>query len=257
VAAVLSLFIPGAGQMYKGQLGRGLCCLFLAVCAYASTLYSVVCGVVAVILHILVIADAFSGHPYAQAAVQQGLRQPPAGKPGRRQDHPALEEKGRAANSTPQAPLAAPMVQKPKSANTETRVGIILAIVFVVCFVVLATGLCLFSRALNQPSLTPETSVGPTLDAPETSRPTETRDMAVSQWQGVHIGMPSDDVLRIHPKEETTAAAEVIGKDSDGLLVRHSYPGAYLILARRWGTCPQGVDEAECYCYRVIEIRLR
>jgi hypothetical protein len=79
----------------------------------------------------------------------------------------------------------------------------------------------------------------------------------VSEWEGVYIGMPADDVLWVHPREETTEAPETIDQDSEGLVVRWSYPGAYLILARRWGECPLGVDESRCYCYRVMEIYLR
>lgn len=78
----------------------------------------------------------------------------------------------------------------------------------------------------------------------------------VGEWQGVYIGMPADDVLRIHPREEATAEPEVIDRDSEGLVVRWSYPGAYLILARQWGECPQDVGLPRCYCYRVIEIYL-
>jgi hypothetical protein len=36
VAAVLSLVIPGAGQMYRGHVGRGFMWLALTVCGYCA-----------------------------------------------------------------------------------------------------------------------------------------------------------------------------------------------------------------------------
>lgn len=78
---------------------------------------------------------------------------------------------------------------------------------------------------------------------------------SVLEWEDVYIGMPGDDVLKIHPKLETTEEPVVLGNDSEGLIVRWSYPGAYLILARREG---EGTDDlGMSSCYRVIEIQLR
>jgi len=57
VAAVLSLVIPGAGQMYKGSVGRGL--LWLVVVVVGYTLF-VVPGI---ILHLICILTAASGDP--------------------------------------------------------------------------------------------------------------------------------------------------------------------------------------------------
>ena len=60
VAAVLSLFIPGAGQIYKGQIGNGLVWLILVAIGY---LLLVVPGL---ILHIFCIIGAASGDPNKQ-----------------------------------------------------------------------------------------------------------------------------------------------------------------------------------------------
>jgi|SRR3989339_1412030 len=57
VAAVLSLIIPGAGQMYKGQVGRGLLLLILITGGYALFVFP------GLILHLLCIVDAASGKP--------------------------------------------------------------------------------------------------------------------------------------------------------------------------------------------------
>jgi hypothetical protein len=77
----------------------------------------------------------------------------------------------------------------------------------------------------------------------------------VLEWEGVYIGMPADDVLKIHPKSETTEEPVQLGTDSEGLVVRWSYPGAYLIFAIREG---EGTDSLGLSkCYRVIEIQLR
>lgn len=56
-AAVLSLFIPGAGQIYRGKLGPGL--LWLIGTAIGYTLL-VLPGLV---LHIICIIDAYKGDP--------------------------------------------------------------------------------------------------------------------------------------------------------------------------------------------------
>jgi hypothetical protein len=77
----------------------------------------------------------------------------------------------------------------------------------------------------------------------------------VTEWEGVYIGMPADTVLRIHPQSETTEDPVLLGQDSEGLIVRWSYPGAYLIFALRDG---EGTDSlGMSMCYRVIEIQLR
>lgn len=55
VAAVLSLVIPGAGQIYKGQLGAGLAFLVATVIGYAMLILP------GIILHICAIANAASG----------------------------------------------------------------------------------------------------------------------------------------------------------------------------------------------------
>lgn len=58
IAAVLSLVIPGAGQMYKGQVGKGLFYLFIVIIGY--TLF-VIPGL---ILHIFCIINAKNENPY-------------------------------------------------------------------------------------------------------------------------------------------------------------------------------------------------
>jgi len=57
VAAVLSLVIPGAGQMYKGQVARGLVWFLVVVIGYGAF---VVPGLV---LHVMCILGAASGDP--------------------------------------------------------------------------------------------------------------------------------------------------------------------------------------------------
>jgi hypothetical protein len=90
-------------------------------------------------------------------------------------------------------------------------------------------------------------SVGPATVEPGTT--------TVTEWEGVHIGMPADDVLRIHPQSEATEDPVTLGEDSEGLVVRWSYPGAYLIFALREG---EGTDSlGMSKCYRVVEIQLR
>ncbi|MBC7263620.1 MAG: thermonuclease family protein [Chloroflexi bacterium] len=71
---------------------------------------------------------------------------------------------------------------------------------------------------------------------------------SVSEWRGVYIGMPADDVLAIHPKSEAIGEPEVLGTDAEGFIVKWTYPGAFLILTR-WKK--DGVE-----CYRVKEIHL-
>ena len=52
VAAVLSFFIPGVGQMYKGQIGQGFAWLFFTLLAYA------IVGIIGFIVHIFCIVGA-------------------------------------------------------------------------------------------------------------------------------------------------------------------------------------------------------
>ena len=55
VAAVLSFFIPGLGQIYKGQIGFGLICLIGTVIGYMLMI------VPGLIVHLLCIVNAYSG----------------------------------------------------------------------------------------------------------------------------------------------------------------------------------------------------
>ena len=57
VAAVLSLVIPGAGQMYKGQIGSGIGWLIGTVAGYCLFI------VPGLILHIVCIFKAYSDNP--------------------------------------------------------------------------------------------------------------------------------------------------------------------------------------------------
>lgn len=59
VAAVLSLVIPGAGQMYRGRVGAGLAWLFFTVLAYFTFI------VAGLLLHICCVIAAASGDPTA------------------------------------------------------------------------------------------------------------------------------------------------------------------------------------------------
>ena len=57
IAAVLSLVIPGAGQMYKGQVGIGLVWLVAVFIGYVLVL------IPGLILHLICIINAASGDP--------------------------------------------------------------------------------------------------------------------------------------------------------------------------------------------------
>lgn len=58
VAALLSFLIPGAGQMYKGNVGAGLLWLIFVVIGYFLV------TVPGIILHLICIFAAASGDPY-------------------------------------------------------------------------------------------------------------------------------------------------------------------------------------------------
>jgi hypothetical protein len=58
IAAVLSLVIPGAGQMYKGKIGQGLLWLIGVVTCYVLLLP------IGFLVHIFCIVGAASGNPY-------------------------------------------------------------------------------------------------------------------------------------------------------------------------------------------------
>jgi len=57
IAAVLSLVIPGAGQMYKGQIGPGIWWLIGTVAGYCAFI------VPGLVLHIVCIYKAYSDDP--------------------------------------------------------------------------------------------------------------------------------------------------------------------------------------------------
>ena len=84
---------------------------------------------------------------------------------------------------------------------------------------------------------------------PTARPPTPTRQPSptpIQQLRGVYIGMPADDVLKVWGQGVRT---EVLGQDSEGLVVAWVYHDATLVMKRSWlgGT----------YQYRVAEIRLR
>lgn len=58
IAALLSFVIPGAGQMYKGNVGRGLVWFFIVIIGYSMFILP------GLILHIICIFAASSGNPY-------------------------------------------------------------------------------------------------------------------------------------------------------------------------------------------------
>lgn len=60
VAAVLSLFMPGVGQMYKGRVGEGVLWLIFTPIGYVLFILP------GLILHIICIITASQGNPYRQ-----------------------------------------------------------------------------------------------------------------------------------------------------------------------------------------------
>ena len=58
LAAILSFFFPGVGQMYKGEIGAGIAWFFGTVLGYV---FLIIPGI---IIHILCILNAASGDPY-------------------------------------------------------------------------------------------------------------------------------------------------------------------------------------------------
>ncbi len=60
IAAVLSLVIPGAGQMYKGNVGAGIVWLIVTIIGYCLFI------IPGLILHLICIVTATSGDPYKE-----------------------------------------------------------------------------------------------------------------------------------------------------------------------------------------------
>ncbi len=58
VAALLSFIIPGAGQMYKGDVGEGIVWFFGVIIGY---LFFIIPGLIA---HLICIVNASQGNPY-------------------------------------------------------------------------------------------------------------------------------------------------------------------------------------------------
>jgi len=153
-------------------------------------------------------------------------------------------------------PGAAPRREKRKKRTKGKLSGWQAAAIAMV--VVLVVG-CAFAFFLLLIDISVPASVSPSLgtqtptDIPKATK--TSAPMEVKRWEGVYIGMPADDVLRIHPKSEMNEDSVVLRNDSKGLVIRWSYPGAYLTFARREGEGTDSLGFSECY--RVIEIQLR
>lgn len=61
VAAVLSFFIPGVGQIYKGDIGTGIIWLIVVIIGYIMLI------IPGLILHLICIITAASGDPYKRS----------------------------------------------------------------------------------------------------------------------------------------------------------------------------------------------
>jgi hypothetical protein len=66
VAALMSFLIPGAGQIYKGQIFKGILYLLVVAVGYAAFVLP------GVILHVLAILDAVQGDPFKDASKGTG-----------------------------------------------------------------------------------------------------------------------------------------------------------------------------------------
>ena len=60
VAAILSFFIPGLGQMYKGNIVAGILWFFTVILGYFLLV------IPGIILHIICVFTAASGNPYKE-----------------------------------------------------------------------------------------------------------------------------------------------------------------------------------------------
>ena len=60
LAAVLSFFLPGLGQLYKGQIINGIVWFFMVMCGYAALI------VPGVVLHFFCVLGALNGNPWSQ-----------------------------------------------------------------------------------------------------------------------------------------------------------------------------------------------
>jgi hypothetical protein len=131
---------------------------------------------------------------------------------------------------------------------TQRQTNTVVILVFVVILAFCVMSVVIAWTMTQVPS--PATLLQPmAIDSPT---PTLTRTLTpatVLEWEGVYIGMPADNVLKIHPKSDLTEDPVQLGQDSEGLVVRWSYPGAYLIISR-W-------ERDGVYCYRVREIQLK
>ena len=60
LAAVLSFFLPGLGQLYKGQIINGIVWFFMVMCGYAALILP------GLILHFFCVLGALSGNPWSE-----------------------------------------------------------------------------------------------------------------------------------------------------------------------------------------------
>ena len=147
---------------------------------------------------------------------------------------------GQPASQPPKATIQQAPKKKKKSGS---RTALLVLAILVACVVCYALGQGESNdRLAPKPKATPSsTTVTP---GPTATRWTSSR--YVTSHRGVQKGMAADDVLEVWGKALRT---EVVGEDTQGLIVEWVYADAVLVMARRTA---DGVT-----CYRVIQIRLR
>ena len=70
-AAVLSFFVPGLGQLYKGQFINGLVWFFVVMLGYAALVLP------GLILHFFCVLGALSGNPWTDGGATTFSKTPP------------------------------------------------------------------------------------------------------------------------------------------------------------------------------------
>jgi len=147
---------------------------------------------------------------------------------------------GQPAGQPPKATIQQAPKKKKKSGSRTTLLVLAILVACVVCYA-LGQGES-NDRLAPKPKATPSSTI--VTPGPTATRWTSSR--YVTSHRGVQKGMAADDVLEVWGKALRT---EVVGEDTQGLIVEWVYADAVLVMARRTAD--------EVTCYRVIQIRLR
>jgi TM2 domain-containing membrane protein YozV len=211
VAAVLSLVIPGAGQMYKGQVVNGLVWLLFTVIGYAALILP------GLIIHICCIVGAASGNP----AVASGSLPTVAGRDFR--------------NPTPRATRTPEQDAVYRAQNARlAKIGVVVLLAFLSLAAVVA--LVSGPPVKNTPALT--STATPARDSSPSQTPASAQAAEYSSPPAAKVAemrrgaLTYENYLRLQEGMSYTEVVEILG--SPGEEISRSELAGYTTVMYQW-----------------------